>query len=137
MLKGTIRKGDEAMRYALLLLQVVVLQACAAANTCGDSGSQFQMTRCAQENLKALELELQKKHERLSDALDDNQFEAATLAWKSYRDAHCASTSNIYAGGSLEKYVLVECKVELTRRRLKSLDEDYQDSLNIIMQGSP
>ena len=125
------------MRYTFILLQVVVLQACAAPNTCDDSGSQHQMTNCAQENLKVLELVLQKKHEALSGALDGNHLEKAVLAWENYRDAHCTSTANIYAGGSLEEYVVTECKAELTQRRLKFLDEDYQDTLNIITQGSP
>ncbi len=125
------------MRYTFLLLQVVLLQACAAPGTCGDRGSQYQMTSCAQENLKALELDLQKKHEALSGALGGSHLEKAILAWKNYRDAHCTSTANIYAGGSLEAYVATECKAELTQRRLKSLDEDYQDTLDIMIQGSP
>lgn len=125
------------MKYTFLLLQVVVLQACAASSTCGDSGSQHQMTSCARENLAAFELELQKRHEALSQALEGDHLEQAILAWENYRDAHCTSTSNIYPGGSLQEYVVAECKAKITRRRLGSLDEDYQDTLDIIMQGSP
>lgn len=54
------------------------------------------------------------------------------MVWESYRDSHCTSTSNIYAGDSLQEYVVAECKVKLARRRLHSLDEDYQDTLGII-----
>lgn len=125
------------MKYIFLLLQVVVLQGCAVSSMCGDSGSQHQMTSCAHENLTGLEHELQEKHKALSEALEGNHLEQAILAWEKYRDAHCTSTSNIYDGGSLQGYVVAVCKAKVTRRRLDSLDEDYQDTLDIIMQGSP
>lgn len=125
------------MKYVPLLLQLIALQACASATTCGDSGSQLQMTSCAQRDLARLEGELQKKHEALSEALEDSSLDRAISAWKDYRDVHCTSTSSIHSGGSLYEYVFTECKAELTRRRISSLGEDYQDTLDIIKQGSP
>jgi len=125
------------MKYAFLLLHMVVLQACAAPSTCGDSGSQHEMTSCARDRLTNLELELDKKHEALSEIMGGYHLEKAILAWENYRDAHCTSTSSIYEGGSLQEYAVAVCKAELTRRRLESLDDDYRDTLDIITQGSP
>lgn len=125
------------MKYTLFLLQLIVLQACAASTTCEDSGSQIEMTSCAQKNLASLERKLKVKHETLSEYLEGNHLEQAITAWEGYRDAHCTSTSSIYSGGSIHAYVLAECKAKVTDRRLDSLDEDYQDALDIIRQGSP
>jgi len=125
------------MRYTFLLLYMVVLQACAASSTCGDRGTQHEMTSCARDRLMTLELELDKKHQALSEVIEGNHLEQAILAWESYRDSHCASTSNIYEGGSLQGYAVAECQAELTRLRLNSLDDDYRDTLDIITQGSP
>lgn len=125
------------MRCLPLLLQLIVLQACAASNNCENSGSQLQMTLCSKQNLANLEVELQKKQAELAKVLGVDHLKLAISAWENYRDAHCTSTSNIYSGGSLYDYAFAECKAKLTRIRIESLDEDYQDSNDIIMQGSP
>src|SRR5690625_3523810 len=125
------------MRYTFLLLYMVVLQACAASSTCGDRGTQHEMTSCARDRLMTLELELDKKHQALSEVIEGNHLEQAILAWESYRDSHCASTSTIYAGDSLPCYAVAYCQAELTRTRWNSHDGDFRDTLDIRTQGSP
>ena len=125
------------MKYLPLLSLLIILPACASPTACGDRGSQRQMTRCAEQNLAGLEAELQTKHAKLSKIIGSDHLDRAISAWTNYRDAHCASTSNLYSGGSLHGYVLAECKSKLTRIRIDSLDDDYRDTVDIIIQGSP
>src|SRR5690554_6582299 len=125
------------MRHTFLLLYMVVLQACAASSTCGDSGTLHEMTSCARDRLMNLELELDKKQQAHSEVIEGNHLEQAIMACQSYRDSHCASTSNTSEGRSLQGSAVAKCQAELTRLRLNSLDDHYRDTLDIITQGSP
>jgi len=43
----------------------------------------------------------------------------------------------MYSGGSVHRYIELECQLMLTSRRIKSLSDDYKDTVNVIEKGAP
>jgi len=126
------------MKYTIFLLAFISINACATSTNCHEKARQAEMTNCAIEKLNLRENKLNKKIAKISSILEiDNKFILANKNWLSYRDAHCDSVSNIYNGGSIHKFVLSECKAKETQIRLKSLENDYKDTINIITKGAP
>lgn len=126
------------MKYKLFLLTLISLNACATSTVCHDLSTQSDMTNCSVSKLNALENKLNKRIADLSSILiEDKNYTLANKNWRSYRDAHCESVSNIYLGGSIYNFILSECKARQTQLRLEVIDNDYKDTVDIITKGSP
>lgn len=126
------------MKYFVLIMLLISLNACASPSDCQDPQTQSEMTNCAIKKLDNLEKEINKKIKYLSKTIsDDKYFILANKSWEGYRDSHCASISNIYLGGSIYNYVITECKVNQSQVRLKALENDYKDTIDIITKGAP
>ncbi|MBE9560254.1 MAG: DUF1311 domain-containing protein [Proteobacteria bacterium] len=126
------------MKYTIFIFAFMSLNACATTTDCHEKLTQTEMTNCAITKLNRLENKLDKNIAKISSILGkDNKFDLANKNWLSYRDAHCESISNIYMGGSLHKFVITECKAKETALRLKSLEDDYNDTISIITKGAP
>ncbi len=105
---------------------------------CDKALTQIEMNNCAIEKLNTLENNLNKRISKIDKILDkDKKFTVANTKWLSFREAHCESVSSIYTGGSLYNYALIECKAKETQLRLKALENDYKETINIITKGSP
>lgn len=48
-------------------------------------------------------------------------FENARKEWSEYLEANCESASQLYAGGSLEGVILLECRRRMTRERIEEI----------------
>lgn len=108
------------------------------ASECKNLTTQIEMTDCSIKKLEETEENLNKKIKKLSEILaDDGGFALANKAWLEYRNKHCASTTKIYEGGSIYNYVLTECKINQTNLRIKILENDYKQVINIITKGAP
>lgn len=126
------------MKYSIFIFAFMSLNACATSISCVEKTSQTEMLNCSIEKLNVLENKLNKRISNISSILGkDKKFSLANNAWLSYRDAHCESMSNIYDGGSIRNFVITECKAKETELRIKTLENDYQDTINIITKGAP
>ncbi len=127
------------MKYLIFIMSFITLNACAAASGgCKNLPTQFEMTSCSVEKLEKLEKVIEEKTKHLSDVIaEDKEIGLVNKIWVKYRDAHCASVSKIYLGGSVYNYVLTECKIHQSQIRLKALEDDYKDIINIITTGAP
>lgn len=121
----------------ILIFLTAFLASCASAERCSDKTTQQAMNRCAQSELEIVEKKLSTLLHQYSSILEDEQFTAAQKRWADYRKSHCSSVSNIYSGGSVYEFVLLNCKINLTEQRITSLKTDYEDTINIINRGSP
>ena len=96
------------------------------------------MTNCVVKELDRLEKSIRENTMYLSEVLvDDKDLILASNSWENYRDSHCSSVSNIYLGGSMYNYALVQCKVYQSEIRVRALENDYKDTIDIITKGAP
>lgn len=136
----------KALRYVLLLAGMATGPAVAATqDECANPEQQQQMNYCAAQEFWKLDAELTKTYEEAlaytakmdkemppPEAPDlKTETEALTIAekaWLQYRDAHCDGMGYHARGGTLEPLLVGNCKIELTRNRLKEL-KDIMTSL--------
>ncbi len=126
------------MKYLILIASLISVNACANSENCQDLTTQSEMTACVIKNLNKLEEKLKEKITYLSKLDPDNKnLISAQSLWLKYRKEHCASATNIYLGGSIYNYSSTLCKIRQTSARIKTLEVDYKDTINIITKGSP
>jgi len=112
---------------------------------CTNPQAQQEMNYCAAQEFWKLDGELTKKYQKaLAYTKKQDQSapppegpdlktatEALTKAqegWLQYRDAHCDGMGYLARGGTLEPLLVGNCKIELTKNRIKEL-EDLMTSL--------
>jgi len=126
------------MKYLILIASLISVNACANSENCQDLTTQSEMTTCVIKKLNKLEEKLKEKITYLSKLDPDNKnLTSAQSLWVKYREEHCASVANIYLGGSIYNYFSTFCKIRQTSARIKTLEVDYKDTINIITKGSP
>ena len=126
------------MKYIFILFYFISINSYATPTDCFNELTQREMTECSIKKLDLLEKKLDKKNSYILNIIEnDKSFILSNKAWLNYRDAHCKSVANIYSGGSIYNFVLTECEIGKTKIRLKSLESDYQDTINIITKGAP
>ena len=114
------------------------MNACASTPDCGSLDTQLEMNTCMAAKFTHADQQLAQKVEALSVLLEgEKHLLDANTAWQRYRDSHCLSVASIYEGGSLYNSVLLSCKLDQTRIRAQSLDNDYRETVNIITKGTP
>jgi uncharacterized protein YecT (DUF1311 family) len=97
---------------------------------CGDSMTQQEMNRCAQDEYRKADAELNKVYQQTMAKLSPEhkaKLKAAQLAWIQFRDAHCECEAFTFDGGSMQPLIKFTCLDSETQRRvqqLKSLAED-------------
>ena len=149
----TIHPGKAIRRAILFSVAVLTLMASGPAlvtaatpeGECADPQTQQQMNYCAAQEFWKLDGELTKAYEEAlaytrkmdqtappPEAPDlKTETEALTIAekaWLQYRDAHCDGMGYLARGGTLEPLLVGNCKIELTKNRIKEL-KDLMTSL--------
>jgi uncharacterized protein YecT (DUF1311 family) len=127
------------MKRRLLCALLVAL--CAAAGVaaraqkqrqihpCEGNGSQAEASRCAYEEYKAADAELNRVYGRLAgvlDAEDKAALKESELAWIKYRDSTCVFESSQYKGGTMRPMIESFCLARVTKARTSELKEQFE-----------
>ncbi len=97
---------------------------------CADMLTQHDMNRCAQEEYKKADAELNKFYLQAIAKLSPEhkpKLKTAQLAWIQFRDAHCDCEAFTFDGGSMEPLIKFSCLASVTKHRtqqIKSLADD-------------
>ena len=118
------------MRHLLTLVFLIlpsVLPAQESVTTaCRDVKTTLDMERCASRDLKDAKRDLarylQEAHRFANSRalLDSTQ-----AAWERFRDMACRAAGTQYEGGTIRPLVVVNCLMDLTRKRTRELYEHY------------
>ena len=98
--------------------------------SCGDLMTQSEMNRCAQDEYKKADAELNNTYQQVMAKLRPEhkpKLKAAQLAWIQFRDAHCDCEAFTFDGGSMQpliKYTCLDTETQHRTKQLKSLAED-------------
>ncbi len=98
---------------------------------CPDAMTQHAMNRCAAEEFRKADAELNKVYRQLTGeagAAEKAKLRAAQLAWIRFRDAHCDYEAFGNQGGSIYPMVYSFCLAEVTRERAKQLREILREA---------
>ena len=152
MERGTIHPEWTTRRSIVVCVMAIAISmlglsgaTAAEQDECADPEEQQQNNYCNAQAFWKLDAELTKAYDAaLADKKKQDQdapppegpdlkteAEALTIAekaWLQYRDAHCDGMGYKARGGSLEALLVGNCKIELTRTRMKEL-EDLMTSL--------
>ncbi len=92
--------------------------------------TQHEMNRCAQDEYRKADTELNKIYQQTMTKLTAGhkpKLKSAQLAWIKFRDAHCDCDAFTFDGGSMQPLIKYTCLDQETKHRtqqLKSLAED-------------
>jgi uncharacterized protein YecT (DUF1311 family) len=100
-------------------------QPCAAAQ------NQQEMNRCAAEEYKKADAELNKVYQQLLPKLEaphKEKLKTAQRTWLAFRDAHCDYEAFIFEGGTMQPLIQYSCLEAVTRDRTKQLRASLQEN---------
>ena len=105
-----------------------------APDPCDTARTQLAMTSCRNEAARRAEAAEADLYARAIAALKQKgtaaqvgALESAERKWRDYRDATCQGAADLYAGGSLAGFALVDCRARLASARAAELQADYLD----------
>ena len=115
-----------ALLAACLLLSNASGQQAATArkNPCARAKNQNEINRCAAEQYKKADAELNRIYQQTLAKLPvDHQekVKEAQRAWIPFRDAHCESESFTFNGGSMQPLIRATCLESATKARTEQL----------------
>ncbi len=129
------------MKIVIFLAFSLFMQSCIAGEDCDNPETQYEMNICSGNELTNMENKLETKVNSISRNLKEIKGEKLFIksneAWFKFRDLHCESVAQIYETGSIHSLIESECKIMLTKERINNIDNDYKDTLNTILNGSP
>lgn len=120
---------------AMLLLPVAAAAFAAGAQKerriqpCESRSSQAEASRCAYEEYKAADAELNRVYGQLAgllDAEDKAALRESELAWIKYRDSTCVFESSQYKGGTMRPMIESFCLTRVTKSRTAELREQFE-----------
>ena len=116
------------MLLGLLGFQAVAQKApakkVAPKQPCADAQDQNAMNRCAQEEYKKADAQLNKAYQQLLAKLEtayQEKLKTAQRAWLVFRDAHCECEAFAFDGGSMQPMIRGYCLAGETTARTKQL----------------
>ena len=112
-------------RFFFLL--VFLVPSCAFAQ-CKDSVSTKDMQDCLDAEWKKSDTELNHAYQDAMKKLKPDAVDVlkrAQRAWVTYRDAQCEAEYKVWQGGTAAGVAMTQCKVTLTERRTKEIQETY------------
>lgn len=128
------------MKILTFLALSFFVQSCGASEDCNNPETQYSMNICSGIKLSKLESKLKNKVEAIGKHLKKIEGELLLLksnvAWFNFRNLHCESVSHIYESGSIHSFIVSECKIVLTKERIRKLESDYKDTIDTIMKDS-
>lgn len=86
--------------------------------------TQAEMNQTAMKDYKASDAKMTSMYKKVMAGMDVNGKKLlvnAQRAWIKYKEAHCASASNEYEGGSMKPLILYSCLKEMTDARIEQL----------------
>jgi uncharacterized protein YecT (DUF1311 family) len=98
---------------------------------CADAQNQQEMNRCAAEEYKKADAELNKVYQQLLPKLEaahKEKLKLAQRAWLTFRDAHCEYEAFIFDGGTMQPLIQYSCLEAMTRERTKQLRASLQEN---------
>ena len=98
---------------------------------CADLMSQNEMNRCAADEHKKADAELNRVYQQLLPKLEGEHKEklkVAQRAWIAFRDAHCEYEAFAFDGGSMQPLIRFSCLEAVTRERTKQLRGALQEA---------
>ncbi|MBI1760172.1 MAG: DUF1311 domain-containing protein [Acidobacteria bacterium] len=98
---------------------------------CADLTAQNDMNRCAADEYKKADAELNKVYQQLLPKLEGEHKEklkVAQRAWLAFRDAHCEFEAFSFEGGSMQPLMRDSCLEAVTRERTKQLRGALQEA---------
>jgi uncharacterized protein YecT (DUF1311 family) len=116
------------MRTVLPLLLAIAATATPAFAQCDGKKTTADQIECLGPALKTADTELNRVYQKAVKELpaeDATRLRKAQRAWMAYRDAHCDADQKRYAGGSIAPVVFAQCRLTLTQRRSKEIEETY------------
>ena len=96
---------------------------------CESRSSQAEASRCAYEEYKAADAELNKVYGQLAgvlDAEDKASLKESELAWIKYRDTTCVFESSQYKGGTMRGMIESFCLARVTKARTAELKDQLE-----------
>jgi len=111
-----------AIAVALLLS---FISATAQSSDCNDAQDQATLNRCADQELRAADVDLNRTYRALTrqlDAQSASRIEKAQRAWIAYRDAMCAFEGAPSMGGSINAMVMSNCLARITKIQVQLLE---------------
>lgn len=98
----------------------------------GFSQTQLEMNMDALKTYQKADAEMtaiyKKALKGLTDTAQRRMLIQAQRSWIKYKEDHCRAVAAFYEGGSMQPMVYSECKTEVTRQRIKSL-QAYLENL--------
>ena len=98
---------------------------------CADAQNQQEMNRCAAEEYKKADAELNRVYQQLLPKLEaahKEKLKAAQRSWLAFRDAHCDYEAFIFEGGTMQPLIQASCLEAVTRERTKQLRASLQEN---------
>ena len=98
---------------------------------CADLLSQKEMNRCAADEYKKADTELNKVYQQLLPKVEGEHKEklkTAQRAWIAFRDGHCEFEAYAFEGGSMQPLIRYSCLAAVTRERTKQLRGALQEA---------
>jgi uncharacterized protein YecT (DUF1311 family) len=117
------------IRY--LLLPLLLLPSGLAAQdslamSCDSAMTTIDMSRCASRALEQAKRDLNRYlQEARRLAASRALLDSAQTAWERYREITCRAAGREYEGGTMKPVVVLNCLLDLTRRRLHELYDNY------------
>lgn len=98
---------------------------------CADLTAQNEMNRCAADEYKKADAELNKVYQQLLPKIEGEHKEKLRLAqraWIAFRDAHCEYEAFAFEGGTMQPLIRFSCLETATRERTKQLRGALQET---------
>lgn len=98
---------------------------------CADAQNQQEMNRCAADEYKKADAELNRVYQQLLPKLEaahKEKLKVAQRAWLGFRDAHCDYEAFIFDGGTMQPLIQYSCLETVTRERTKQLRASLQEN---------
>ena len=93
---------------------------------CDSAKTTLDMRRCASQALEEGKRDLDKYlKEARRVASKSALLDSAQAAWERYRDIACRAAGSEYEGGTIKPVVVLNCLLDLTRKRVHELYDDY------------
>lgn len=97
---------------------------------CADLTAQNDMNRCAADEYKKADAELNRVYQQLLPKVEGEHKEKlkiAQRAWIAFRDAHCEYEAFSFEGGTMQPLIRFSCLEAATRERTKQLRGALQE----------
>lgn len=94
--------------------------------SCSGLTAQSEMNRCAQDEYRKVDAELNRVYQQVMSKLEPDHRERlkiAQRAWITFRDAHCDCEAFTFNGGSMQPLSYYSCLSATTKERITQLQQ--------------